>query len=161
MTSCQKLVWEDSHGKCQADLLAPYLEPNSKVLSFYTTLNPSPSETETFTTNQVTELATLTFPSSLNPEEHKKLNSDLINLRVALTEKLDENRGRSPGPWRRFTGQGHSNIRRVRLGRRSCTFLSWDGRAWMPIWPLERPRSLRSPSSRFERRCFLLWRDWA
>ncbi|KAH2990101.1 hypothetical protein KXW58_003316 [Aspergillus fumigatus] len=87
------VVWEDSHGKCQADLLAPYLEPNSKVLSFYTTLNPSPSETETFTTNQVTELATLTFPSSLNPEEHKKLNSDLINLRVALTEKLDENRG--------------------------------------------------------------------
>ncbi|GAQ07071.1 hypothetical protein ALT_4392 [Aspergillus lentulus] len=84
------VVWEDSHAKCQADLLTPYLEPDSKVLSFYTTLTPSPSETETFTTNPVTELATMTFPSSLNPEEHKKLNSDLINLRVALTEKLDE-----------------------------------------------------------------------
>lgn len=35
----------------------------------------------------------MTFPSSLNPEEHKKLNSDLINLRVALTEKLDEKSG--------------------------------------------------------------------
>jgi hypothetical protein len=35
-------------------------------------------------------LATLTYPSSLNPDEHKKLNSDLINFRVALTEKLPE-----------------------------------------------------------------------
>ncbi|RHZ58527.1 uncharacterized protein CDV56_107449 [Aspergillus thermomutatus] len=84
------VVWEDSHAKCQADLLAPYLEPNSDFITFYATLNPPISETETLTTNPVTELATLSFPSSLNPEEHKKLNADLINFRAVLTEKLSE-----------------------------------------------------------------------
>ncbi|EAW11280.1 uncharacterized protein ACLA_089720 [Aspergillus clavatus NRRL 1] len=84
------IVWDDEHDKCQWDCLAPFLEPKSEVIKVYSTLNPPVSATETFTTNPITEVVTLAFPSSLKPEEHKKLDEDLINFRLTLTEKLPE-----------------------------------------------------------------------
>ncbi|KAE8367824.1 hypothetical protein BDV27DRAFT_154578 [Aspergillus caelatus] len=78
--------WADAHEGIQPQLLAPYLEPNTQVSVIFTTLTPSITETESLTTNPVTELVALTFPSSLTPDEQKKLNADLIEFRAALTE---------------------------------------------------------------------------
>ncbi|KAE8373734.1 hypothetical protein BDV26DRAFT_284866 [Aspergillus bertholletiae] len=80
--------WADAHGGSQPQLLASYIEPNTQVSVIFTTLIPSITETESLTTNPVTELVALTFPSSLTPDEQMKLNADLIEFRAALTEKL-------------------------------------------------------------------------
>ncbi|KAE8137595.1 hypothetical protein BDV38DRAFT_282843 [Aspergillus pseudotamarii] len=89
--------WADAHEGIQPQLLGPYLEPDTQVSVIFTTLTPSITETESLTTNPVTELVALTFPSSLTPDEQKKLNADLIEFRAALTEELPK--GGRPKSW--------------------------------------------------------------
>ncbi|THC95989.1 hypothetical protein EYZ11_004536 [Aspergillus tanneri] len=82
--------WADAHSSIQTHLLTPYVESTTQPTIIFTTLNPSISETDTLSTNPVTELCALAFPSSMTPDARKTLNADLINFRTTLTEKLPE-----------------------------------------------------------------------
>ncbi|KAF7593501.1 hypothetical protein BBP40_011412 [Aspergillus hancockii] len=89
--------WADAHTGTQPSLLTPFLAPETRVTTIFTTLTPSITETDSLTTNPVTELVILTFPDSLTPDEQKKLSADLIAFRSALTEELPE--GKRPVSW--------------------------------------------------------------
>lgn len=93
----KRKVWTDARGASHSAQLTPFLEPNTSATTLYTTLVPSLTDTETLTTNPVTELVALSFPTSLNPDEHSALNQNLIDFRTALTEKLEE--GKRPVSW--------------------------------------------------------------
>lgn len=77
--------------------LTPFIEAGTEATTLYTTLMPSITETNTLTSNPVTELCALAFPTSLTPDEHKTLNKNLIDFRTALTEQLPE--GDRPKSW--------------------------------------------------------------
>ncbi|KAE8153407.1 hypothetical protein BDV25DRAFT_149409 [Aspergillus avenaceus] len=89
--------WADAHEGTQPQHLAPFIEPNTQVSVIFTTLTPSITETESLTTNPVTELVALTFPSSLSAEQQAELNGELIAFRAALTGELG--RGARPVSW--------------------------------------------------------------
>ncbi|KAE8354671.1 hypothetical protein BDV28DRAFT_146874 [Aspergillus coremiiformis] len=89
--------WVDGHGGTQPRILAPYIEPDTQVSVIFTSLMPSINDTESLTTNPVTELVALSFPSSLTMDERWKLSGDLMAFRVALTEELAE--GARPVSW--------------------------------------------------------------
>ncbi|KAL2217674.1 hypothetical protein M432DRAFT_549342 [Thermoascus aurantiacus ATCC 26904] len=82
--------WGDARGAARASILAPFLEPSTEAVAFYTTLSPPISTTATLTDNPVTELVGLAFPTSITPE-HKELNKDITNFRKTLMEKLPDN----------------------------------------------------------------------
>lgn len=58
---------------------------------------PPIADSDTLASNPVTELVALSFPTSFTPDEHKALNQNLIDFRIALTEKLPE--GSRPKSW--------------------------------------------------------------
>lgn len=91
------IVWTDARGASHSAQLTPFLEPNTTPTTLYTTLVPPITDTETLTTNPVTELVALSFPTSLSPDEHSALYQNLIDFRSALTEKLEE--GKRPVSW--------------------------------------------------------------
>ncbi|RJE20588.1 hypothetical protein PHISCL_07074 [Aspergillus sclerotialis] len=84
--------WTDTRGASRAKLLTPFLQPETEVLTMYTTLTPSMSIKE-LCKNPVTQLCPLTFPTSLTPDEHSRLNTSLANIRTQeLTSPVDDAR---------------------------------------------------------------------
>lgn len=77
--------WTDTRGASRAKLLTPYLQPETEVLTMYTTLTPSMSIKQ-LCENPVTQLCPLTFPTSLTPDEHHRLNTALVNIRTQELE---------------------------------------------------------------------------
>lgn len=73
--------WADARGASRAKLLTPFLQPQSEVLTMYITLTPAMGIGE-LCANPITQLCPFTFPTSLSPDEHNRLNQLLINLRV-------------------------------------------------------------------------------
>lgn len=74
-------AWSDARGASRAALLIPFLQPRTEVLTMYTTLMPS-LEMGELCANPVTELCPMTFPTSLTPDDHNKLNQALVNMRM-------------------------------------------------------------------------------
>lgn len=84
--------WADSSNSTPISRLEPFIDYSNSddptnALTFYSTLSPSISETDTLTTNPVTELVTLAVPSDISPEQHKKFNNDQVAFRDALLNK--------------------------------------------------------------------------
>ncbi|KAI9926738.1 hypothetical protein ASPWEDRAFT_120319 [Aspergillus wentii DTO 134E9] len=81
--------WSDARGASHANKLFPgFIQNGTEVLTLYVTLTPPNSETDALSTNPVTEICALSFPSSMTPDDLLKLNADLINFRTALMERL-------------------------------------------------------------------------
>lgn len=83
--------WADARGAARTNDLKNFLDPSSEMVTFYATLNPCLADTDVLTKNPITEFVALAFPSSVTPDEHKEINSNLIAFRTALLEKTPEN----------------------------------------------------------------------
>ena len=83
---------------------------------------------DTLTTNPVTELCALPFPSSLSVPEIKQLNSDLINFRTALIDKLPQ--AAKPRSWSMGQVDRPSRVQHVKSPSGSAVLrvlaVGWD-----------------------------------
>lgn len=85
----KQTAWSDARGASRAALLIPYLQPQTEVLTMYTTLMPNLDIRE-LCANPITELCPMTFPTSLTPDEHNKLNQALVNTRIAALKEIPQ-----------------------------------------------------------------------
>ncbi|GAD93609.1 conserved hypothetical protein [Paecilomyces variotii No. 5] len=83
--------WADARGAARTNEIRHFLDASTEMITFYVSLIPSLAGTDVLTKNPVTELVGLAFPSDMSPDEHKKVNSDLIAFRTALLEHMDKN----------------------------------------------------------------------
>lgn len=131
MYSPQQIDWNTAHdGGSRSSLLIPLLVPNTHITHIVTTLSPSPSTTDTFTKNPVTELCCLNFDAAMSPDEHAAVDAALIDFRSALVEKLPGLL--KPKSW--STGQverpGSREHRHSPSGKARMTFLAvgWESK---------------------------------
>ena len=82
------LVWTDARGSSLSWRLRPFLEPSTEPTVVFSTLAPSISASDTLTTNPVTEICGLAFPTSFTPDDHISLHQNLLDFRTALTQDL-------------------------------------------------------------------------
>ena len=79
------LVWTDARGSSLSSNLRPFIEPSTELTTVFSTLTPPISGTDTLTTNPVTEICGLAFPTSFTPEDHISLRRNLLDFRTAWT----------------------------------------------------------------------------
>ncbi|KAI7974052.1 hypothetical protein EIK77_002917 [Talaromyces pinophilus] len=84
--------WSDSSNSTPLSRLDPFIDYSNSddpttLLTFYSTLSPSISESDTLTTNPITELVTVAVPSDISPDNHKQFNNDQLAFRDALLNK--------------------------------------------------------------------------
>ncbi|KAJ5595042.1 uncharacterized protein N7459_001250 [Penicillium hispanicum] len=90
--------WTDARGSSTMAHLKPFLaEIPQGPTAVFTTLSPSIVDSDTLTSNPVTELCPLAFPGSLTIPERKQLDGNLINFRTALMEQLPQ--AEAPKSW--------------------------------------------------------------
>jgi hypothetical protein len=90
--------WTDARGSTTTGNLEPFLAPSPQPPSaLYTTLHPAITATDTLTSNPVTELTALPFPSNMTVAETKALDADMLNFRKELTEELAQEK--APVSW--------------------------------------------------------------
>ncbi|EED23447.1 conserved hypothetical protein [Talaromyces stipitatus ATCC 10500] len=99
------IEWADSSNSTNLSRLEPFIDYSkqdnpSTLLTFYSTLSPSISESDTLTTNPITELVTFAVPSDISPEQHKQFNNDQVQFRDALINKATPESAR-PITWSR------------------------------------------------------------
>ncbi|KAL3471876.1 hypothetical protein BJX99DRAFT_236525 [Aspergillus californicus] len=90
--------WSDAHGGVQQSSapLPDFIAPNTQITTIFTTLQPTDIDTEsaataTLSSNPITELTPLAFPTTLSPDERHSLSADLVTFRKALVEEAEEN----------------------------------------------------------------------
>ena len=97
--------WSDSSNSTPLSRLDPFIDFSNSddpttLLTFYSTLSPSISESDTLTTNPITELVTFAVPSDISPNNHKQFNNDQLAFRDALLNKATPESAR-PITWAR------------------------------------------------------------
>ncbi|OKL55686.1 hypothetical protein UA08_09004 [Talaromyces atroroseus] len=79
--------WADAYCTTSLSRLEPFVDNNkddpATLTNIFSTLSPAISETDTLTTNPVTELVTLAVPSDLSPEQHRQFNIDQTAFQAA------------------------------------------------------------------------------
>ncbi|KAH8704847.1 hypothetical protein BGW36DRAFT_392603 [Talaromyces proteolyticus] len=84
------IEWADATNSIQLSRLEPFIDNDgdssnkydpTKLITFFTTLNPPISTTETLTTNPVTELVNFLMPSDISAENLSKFNRDIVTFR--------------------------------------------------------------------------------
>ncbi|RAO71925.1 uncharacterized protein BHQ10_007937 [Talaromyces amestolkiae] len=99
------IEWADSSNSTPLSRLEPFIDYTKSddpttLLTFYSTLSPSISDSDTLTTNPVTELVTFAAPSDISPDQHKQFNNDQAAFREALLTKVTPESAR-PITWAR------------------------------------------------------------
>ncbi|KUL88942.1 hypothetical protein ZTR_03461 [Talaromyces verruculosus] len=99
------IEWSDSSNSTPLSRLDPFIDYTNSddpttLLTFYSTLSPSISESDTLTTNPITELVTFAVPSDISPDNHKRFNNDQLAFRDALLNKATPESAR-PITWAR------------------------------------------------------------
>ncbi|CRG84551.1 hypothetical protein PISL3812_01820 [Talaromyces islandicus] len=92
------IEWADSSSSIPISRLEPFIDsagtsPDddddpTKLITFFTSLSPPISTTETLTKNPVTELASFAIPDDIAPKSLTQFNIDLNNFRDALVHRV-------------------------------------------------------------------------
>ncbi|KAL4932627.1 uncharacterized protein BDV17DRAFT_168709 [Aspergillus undulatus] len=87
--------WSDSHSGIQqtSSPLADFVEENTNITKLFTTLLPTDTDipaTSTLTSNPITELAPLPFPTTLSSDDRSAVSAALVSLRKACNEDNEE-----------------------------------------------------------------------
>lgn len=93
--------WADSSNSIQTSRLEPFIDKNTqdnddddddddptKLITFFTSLSPPISTTETLTKNPVTELVSFAIPDDIAPKSLTSFNIDVNNFRDALVHRV-------------------------------------------------------------------------
>lgn len=86
------IEWADSSTSVSLSRLEPFIDTSkndpTNLITFYSTLAPSISETESLSTNPLTEIVTFAVPSDISTEDHKHFNNEQVALRESMLTKL-------------------------------------------------------------------------